>query len=149
MDKRKIKHKSNHPIGKRRNININPDIISEWKNAPFPDNYFDMVIFDPPHLIQKHEHKECSLAKEYGHLDAKTYKREIKEGVDKLFKILKPEGIFILKWCENCVKVEEIIKLIPYPPLFGSNTKSKGHTANFWIVFLKYNLNKQLLEKMF
>jgi len=144
MDKRKTKLMSNHPIGYRRKININPDVVSEWKDAPFPDNYFDMIVFDPPYLIWVNDKKESTLDKSYGYLRKETYRKEIKEGVEKLFKILKPEGVFILKWCENSIPVEEIIKLMPYSPLFGSNTKSKGHTANFWIVFIKYNVNRRL-----
>jgi hypothetical protein len=75
-----------------------------------------------------------------------TWRQELLLGIKKLFDVLKPEGVFILKWCENSVPVEEVIKLMPYQPLFGSNTKSKGKTANFWIVFIKYRPEKQLLE---
>ena len=129
----------------RRRYKINPDIISEWKDAPFPDNYFDMVIFDPPHMIIERGKKPPNMSVPYGILYKDNYKRVLKDGMAKLFDILKPEGIFILKWCENSAPVDEIIKLAPYPPLFGSNTKSKGHTQNFWILFLKYDVNKKLL----
>ena len=86
------------------------------------------------------------MALRYGYLYKDNWNKVLKEGINKLFNILKPEGIFILKWCENSVKVEEVLKLIPYKPLFGSNTKSKGHTSNFWILFLKYNIDKSLKE---
>lgn len=147
MDKRKETLLSNHNgLGKRRII-INPDIISEWKDAPFPDEYFDMIVFDPPHLIEKRGKKNLSsLNKYYGYLYKDNWREELRLGIKKLFEILKPNGVFILKWCENSAKVEEIIKLCPYPPLFGSNTKSKGHTSNFWILFLKHNVNKSLEE---
>lgn len=131
----------------RRRYKINPDVVSEWKDAPFPDNYFDMIVFDPPHIITNRNKKISALAAEYGCLYYDNWRNILQEGIKKLFSILKPEGIFILKWCENSVKVEEIIKLCPYPPLFGSNTKSKGHTANFWILFLKYDVNKKLIIK--
>lgn len=121
-----------------------PFVTSEWKDAPFPNNHFDMVIFDPPHLIKKEVIKECSLHKSYGYLKEKTWKQEIKQGVRKLFDVLKPNGVFIFKWCENSIKVEEVIKLFPYKPMFGINTKSKGHTANWWILFIKHKLEKDL-----
>jgi len=128
----------------KRYFRLNPDIISEWKDAPFEDNSFDMVIFDPPHLIiDRNSNKSC-LALRYGCLYKDDWQKVLREGIKKLFDVLKPNGIFILKWCENSAKVEEIIKLCPYPPLFGSNTKSKGHTQNFWILFLKHNVNKNL-----
>lgn len=148
MDKRKEKCiESNHAIGKKRRVKIDPDVVSEWKDAPFPDNYFDMVIFDPPHLVISRDKKKlCTLEKQYGVLYKDNWRITLKDGIAKLFKTLKPEGVFILKWCENSVKVDEIIKLMPYPPLFGSNTKSKGHTANYWILFLKYDMNIHLDE---
>lgn len=145
MDKRKCVLYSNHKKGKRK-IDISPDIVSEWKNAPFPNNYFDIVVFDPPHLIREEGKKECSLTKSYGYLKLKTWRKDISEGVKKLFDVLKPNGIFIFKWCENSIKVEEVIKLFPYKPLFGSNTKSKGKTSNFWILFIKHSFDNNLEE---
>lgn len=149
MDKRKetVDTRSDNNLKNSRRYKINPDVVSEWKDAPFPDNYFDMIVFDPPHLAWVNNKKESSLDKAYGYFKSKDEcKRQITEGVNKLFKILKPEGIFILKWCENSIPIDEIIKLMPYQPLFGSNTKSKGHTANYWIVFLKYDVNMKLTE---
>ena len=129
----------------RRVVKINPDVVSEWKDAPFPDDYFDMIVFDPPHLITKNRNAKLSqLQKQYGVMYEDTWKHIMKEGIDNLFKKLKPEGIFILKWCENNKRIDEVIRLFPYRPLFGSNTKSKGYTANYWIVFLKYRSEQTL-----
>jgi hypothetical protein len=38
------------------------------------------------------------------------------------------------------------LKLFPYTPMFGSNTKKKGYNETFWIVFIKYRPEKQLVE---
>ena len=147
MDKRKGVYYSNHKKQKPRVINVNPNIVAEWKNAPFPDNHFDMIVFDPPHLIENRDKKNLSsLNKSYGMLYKDNWKRELKLGIRKLFDILKPEGVFVFKWCENSAKVQEVLKFFPYKPLFGSNTKSKGHTSNFWILFIKHNVDKNLSE---
>lgn len=132
-------------LGNDRRYNINPDIVSEWKDAPFPDNHFDMIIFDPPHLLKKKDGSKSAMMIPYGALDRETYKQDLKQGIKKLFNILKPEGIFILKWCENHIPIEEIFKLMPYKPLFGTNTKRKSSHANYWVVFIKHrveDLNK-------
>jgi len=146
MDKRNVRGRSsNKKIASQRKFKINPDVISEWKDAPFPNDYFDMIIFDPPHLIISRDHgKLSSMQKQYGYLYKDNWKQEIKNGVKKLFDCLKDDGIFILKWCENNAKIEDVLKLFPYKPLFGSNTKSKGHTQNFWIVFIKHKMEEEL-----
>lgn len=148
MDKRKgnfrFSDTNDYKLSKDRCYKINPSVVSEWKDAPFPNNHFDMVIFDPPHLIVDRNKKKQAMVQAYGFLYKDNWQQELKQGIKKLFDVLKPEGIFVLKWCENGAKVEEVLKLCPYTPLFGSNTKSKGHTQNFWILFIKYNVNKDL-----
>lgn len=142
MDKRKESAKSKHRMGERRRYRIDPDIISEWKDAPFPDDYFDMIIFDPPHLIRKREWTDSSMCIRYGKLYQDNYKQVLKEGIKKLFDILKPEGTFVFKWCDTDRPVEEILKLFPYKPMFGTRTGQSN--TNHWIVFLKYDVNKKL-----
>lgn len=109
----------------KRNIEVKPDVVSEWKDAPFPDNYFDMVIFDPPHMIINETKKLSLFCQKYGYLCKDNYKQVLQDGIKKLF---------------------DVIKLMPYPPLFGSNTKKKGYNETFWIVFIKYRPEKPLLE---
>ena len=82
MDKRKgnfsSKISANTKFSSARRYNINPDVISAWKDAPFPANYFDMVIFDPPHLIVDRNKKIPAMAIEYGHLYSDTWRIEFK-----------------------------------------------------------------------
>ena len=141
MDVRKgtIDTKSiNNTFKTRRRIKINPDVVSEWKDAPFSNDYFDMVIFDPPHFVIERGKKVHELALKYGYFYKDNYRQILQEGIRKLFDVLKPDGVFILKWCEDSVPVDEILKLMPYPPLFGSNVKKRNYNETFWIVFLKY-----------
>jgi len=140
MDKRKETFLSTHQNQKKRTYKVDPDVVSEWKDAPFPDEYFDMIIFDPPHLIWKNEKKESTLDKQHGYFYANEYEKILKEGIDKLFRILKPDGVFILKWCELSVPVKKIIEMCPYPPLFGTRTGQANKTH--WIVFIKYKPEK-------
>lgn len=118
---------------------IDPDVQSSWDDAPFPCEYFDMIIFDPPHILEKK--KNSFLTVEYGMLNKDTWKNDLKTGINKLFSILKPEGIFIFKWCEFDVKINEVLRLFPYEPLFG-NVKD----GTYWIVFLKFNANNHMVE---
>ena len=54
---------------------------------------------------------------------------------DMMVRVLKPHGSFIFKWNETDIKVEEPLKLFPYPPMFGTRTGQKNNTH--WICFIK------------
>lgn len=47
-----------------RALLVKPDIKMDFREMPFPDNTFKIVVFDPPHL--KQAGSESWLAKKYG-----------------------------------------------------------------------------------
>lgn len=112
-----------------RILNVNPDVIADFRDMPFPDNTFYLVIFDPPHLIRAGE--TSWLAKKYGILE-ETWQEDIRKGFRECMRVLKKNGVLIFKWNEEQIKLKEILKVIDYKPLFG-NRRSKTH----WLVFMK------------
>lgn len=112
-----------------RKLIINPDIVADFRDIPFDDNTFYLVVFDPPHLI--HAGENSWLAKKYGKLD-ENWRQDISKGFDECMRVLKPNGTLIFKWCEEQIKLKEILDVIKYQPLFG-NKRSKTH----WLVFMK------------
>lgn len=112
-----------------RKLEVNPDIIGDFRKIPFEDSTFKLVIFDPPHLIKVGE--KSWLAKKYGKLN-ENWKEDIKTGFSECFRVLENHGILIFKWNEEQIKLNEILNLTKYKPLFG-NKRNKTH----WIVFIK------------
>lgn len=112
-----------------RILNIKPDIVADFRDMPFPDNTFYLVIFDPPHL--RYAGDESWLAKKYGVL-SNNWQEDIRRGFKECMRVLKPNGVLIFKWNEEQVKLSEVLKAIEYKPLFG-NRRSKTH----WLVFMK------------
>ena len=112
-----------------RKLIIKPDILADFRNIPYPDGTFKLVVFDPPHLIRAG--KNSWLAKKYGVLAA-TWEQDIKQGFDECMRVLADYGILVFKWDEEQIKLQEILKLIENKPLFG-NRRSKTH----WMVFMK------------
>lgn len=112
-----------------RKLVIRPDIVADFREIPFSDNTFYLVVFDPPHLIKAGNNSW--LAKKYGKLDD-NWQRDISKGFDECMRVLKPNGTLIFKWNEEQVKLKEILNSINYIPLFG-NKRSKTH----WLVFMK------------
>lgn len=114
-----------------RILKITPDIVGDFRNIPFKDNTFCLVVFDPPHLIKVGE--KSWLAKKYGKLD-NNWKEDIKKGFEECIRVLKKNGILIFKWNEQQIKLKEILEIIDFQPLFG-NKRAKTH----WLVFMKNN----------
>jgi 23S rRNA G2069 N7-methylase RlmK/C1962 C5-methylase RlmI len=112
-----------------RKLIIEPDEIIDFRNMPYRDNSFKMVVFDPPHLI--HAGKNSWLGQKYGILPSE-WKPYIKQGFDECMRVLEPYGTLIFKWNEEQIKLREILDTIKFQPLFG-NKRSKTH----WLVFMK------------
>jgi SAM-dependent methyltransferase len=116
-----------------RKLVINPDIVGDFTNIPFDAETFNLVVFDPPHLINAGD--KSWLATKYGKLN-KNWKEELKKGVQECFRVLKNNGVLIFKWNEEQIKISEILKLSSVKPLFG-NQRGKTH----WMVFIKLENN--------
>lgn len=112
-----------------RHLSVNPDVIGDFRNIPFDDETFNMVVFDPPHLIKAGDNSW--LVKKYGKL-SNAWPQDIKQGFDECMRVLKPNATLIFKWNEEQIKLKEILNCINYKPLFG-NKRSKTH----WLVFMK------------
>lgn len=41
-----------HILCDGRELAINPDLIADFRNLPFENESFNLVVFDPPHLIR-------------------------------------------------------------------------------------------------
>lgn len=113
-----------------RKLVIKPDVIGDFRDIPFADELFRMVVFDPPHLVQAGE--KSWLVQKYGKLDRNTWKDDLRKGFSECFRVLESGGFLIFKWNEEQVKVTEVAKLFPVQPLFGQRG-GKTH----WLVFMK------------
>lgn len=119
--------------GGSRTVEINPDVIADWtKELPFSNESFSMVVFDPPHLIQAGP--KSWLRAKYGVLDKSTWQTDLAHGFCEAMRVLKPNGTLVFKWNDDQIKLSEVLKSIPYDPLFGDK-RSKTH----WLFFMKTN----------
>ncbi len=121
-----------HTLCDGRDLQIRPDIEMDFTNMPLEDNTFKMVVFDPPHLHKLG--KNSWLAKKYGKL-LPTWELDIKAGFDECMRVLQPTGILVFKWNESEINVQDVLKLIPYIPLFGHTTGRQAKTI--WMAFMK------------
>ena len=112
-----------------RRLEIKPDIVADFRDIPFPDGTFKLVVFDPPHLAKAG--KNSWLAKKYGVLD-KFWPKDIRQGVNECMRVLDDHGVLVFKWNEEQISVSDVLSVINQKPLFGSR---RGKTI--WLVFIK------------
>ncbi|EUJ43494.1 class I SAM-dependent methyltransferase [Listeria fleischmannii] len=110
-----------------RKLEIKPDVVGDFRDMPFGNETFDLVVFDPPHLIRAGDNSW--LAKKYGKLGA-LWEQDISQGFNECMRVLKPNGTLIFKWNEEQIKLSEILKVLNCEPLFG-NKRAKTHFLVF------------------
>lgn len=115
-----------------RSVNIDPDLLGDFRNIPFDSNSFKLVVMDPPHFNSLGNNS--FTAQKYGKLFT-TWETDLKEGFDECMRVLEPNGILIFKWNEHQIPVSKLIELFEVNPLFGhkSGKASKTH----WLCFMK------------
>lgn len=116
-----------------RVINIRPDIVADFRDMPFSDNSFKMVVFDPPHLVQAGANGW--QAQRYGSLPKTGWQEYIKQGFDECWRVLDYYGTLIFKWNETDIPVSKILEVVEKQPLFGH--KSGKQSRTHWMCFMK------------
>lgn len=115
-----------------RFLTVEPDVICDVRNLPFPDNTFWHIVFDPPHLETVGE--TAWIYKKYGKLPP-DWQAFIHDAFVELFRVLKPNGTLIFKWAEIQITVKQLLEVIPYQPLYGH--RSGKHMTTHWMAFIK------------
>lgn len=121
-----------HTLCDGRKLNIAPDVVSDFRNLPFKDASFKLVVFDPPHL--KDLGSSSWMAKKYGVLGF-NWEMDIKVGFSECIRVLEPDGVLIFKWNEIQIKLNQVLDILPQKPLFGHTTGKHGRTI--WMTFMK------------
>lgn len=126
------KRTESHELCDGRSLEVKPDIEMDFRNIPFDDGTFKLVVFDPPHFVNLGE--SSWMAKKYGVLN-KSWKDDIKQGFTECFRVLQPDGILVFKWNEYQIPLGEILKLTDHKPLFGNKRPAQSKTH--WVLFMK------------
>jgi SAM-dependent methyltransferase len=136
VDKRREHHTlpDKSSKGGSRELIVDPDLQADFTSLPFADNSFALVVFDPPHFERNGASGWVGL--KYGTLKG-DWREMLRAGFAECFRVLKPEGALIFKWCEDEIPVSQILALTPERPLFGH--KSGKQQKTHWITFLKQN----------
>lgn len=130
-DARRGKYSWNE-AGKERSEQIEPDLQIDFRRLPaWWSSSFNLVIFDPPHLL--HAGEKSMLRAKYGVLDKKTWRDDLRAGFNEAFRVLRPGGTLIFKWSDAQIKLGKILPLAePRRPLFGAK---RGKNTIFCVFY--------------
>ena len=123
---------------------VKPDVIGDFRDMPFPDDTFRLVVYDPPHLTSGS--MKSVINKKYGLLNKDTWRQDIVDGFNECWRVTAPNGVLIFKWNDANIKALDLIKSFPVEPLFGDFTGKTGKTV--WMTFLKPNTQIHNREQM-
>lgn len=115
-------------------LEVNPDVIGDFRDMPFADESFALVVFDPPHMLRAGD--KSFLARKYGYLNPDTWQDDLRRGFAECFRVLRPQGVLVFKWNEAHIPVKDIVELAPAQPLFGNRAAGKNLKTH-WLVFMK------------
>lgn len=121
--------------GGERTVRIHPDVVADFRDLPFDDGAFSLVIFDPPHL--KHAGKNSWLAKKYGTLPEIGWKEYLQHGLHECWRVLRQHGTLIFKWNEEQMRLGDLVDIFPDRPVMGQR---RGKTI--FVVFFKSRSKK-------
>ena len=111
---------------------VKPDKICDYRDLPFEDNSFKLIVWDIPHKIKK---GTGIINKKYGYL-GENWKEDLTKGFNSIWSKLDTNGTLVFKYCDLDIKVADILSLFPVKALFGTRTK-KSCNDTYFIVFFK------------
>tara|TARA_R110002020_G_scaffold75872_2_gene192809 strand:+ start:10459 stop:10962 length:504 start_codon:yes stop_codon:yes gene_type:complete len=133
-----IRHREKGYIEHCPNWSCKPDMIADYRDLPFEDNSFHLIVWDIPHIIKNSA--TGIISKKYGSL-GDEWKEDSKKAFDSIWRVLKPNGTLIFKYSDIDIKVKDMLNLFPIKPLFGTITK-KSVNNTFWFCFFKVSDDK-------
>ena len=122
-----------------RTYSVDPDEIQDFRDLPYPDESFNLVVFDPPHkkLSNGMESLTGYINRAYGVLNAETWQSDLRAGFEELWRLLRPGGTLVFKFSDGEIDFQDVLELAPAEPLFGTTTHNRKTSETRWFVFYK------------
>nr|DAR41445.1 MAG TPA: Methyltransferase domain [Caudoviricetes sp.] len=114
-----------------RTLDVSPDIVADFRELPYPDKSFSLVIFDPPHL----DVGAGWQVDKYGKLSHDSWREDLDKGFRECLRVLKPYGVLVFKWYEYHIPLKDVLKLCPAKPIIGNRRPKASKTH--WVLFMR------------
>lgn len=105
--------------------------MADFRDLPFADESFALVIFDPPHLTVGAGWQ----VDKYGRLDPRGWRSDLSAGLSECLRVLLPGGVLVFKWYEYRIPLKDVLACCPAKPLLGNRRPKASKTH--WVLFIK------------
>jgi len=125
---------------------VNPDYVMDCTKTSFPDKFFNLIVFDPPHIGTTPKNKGIMGKRYHGGLRASEIRELVRNASKEFFRILKDDGFLIFKWNNHDQKLSKMLSLMPeFKPLFGHKVaiRTKHASSTYYVVLIK---NRKKIE---
>jgi hypothetical protein len=116
---------------------VSPTVIANTEILPFPNNVFDLVVFDPPHVVNGRGSK---MGETYGSFLADEIKQTIQKSSAEAYRCSTGNALMAFKWNDHDVRLGRLIDLMEgWEPLFGHQvaTRHKHRSSTYWVLLHK------------
>lgn len=115
------------------NFEVAPTCLGDFRNMPFKEDSFQLVVFDPPHIVRPEPVGINGL--KYGALPPDTEQDDLRRGFAECWRVLRPGGTLVFKWAGSLDRVEPHF---PATPVVGTRSLRAGSgLGTRWIIFYK------------
>ena len=123
-----------HELCDGRQLIIAPDRIEDFRSLSFENEQFDIVVFDPPHLVRAGDNSW--MKHKYGRLDKEAWPQDIAAGFSEARRVLRGGGTLVFKWNETQIPVSRVVALTGgWHPLITQRVGKNDKTH--WMIFYK------------
>lgn len=119
-----------------RALDVSPDVVSDFRDLPFPDESFSLVVFDPPHL----DVGAGWQVGKYGKLDPRGWRRDLSAGFSECLRVLRPGGVLVFKWYEYRIPLRDVLACCPATPILGNRRPKASKTH--WVLFMREGVSR-------
>jgi SAM-dependent methyltransferase len=124
------------------NWECSPDVVGDFRAMPFEDGSFQLVVFDPPHLVREKQPPEGINGLKYGALHPDTEQEDLGRGFAECWRVLAPGGTLVFKWAGQLDRVEPHF---PATPIVGNRiVRASSGLGTRWLIFYKPLVAKEL-----
>lgn len=118
----------------RPNWSCEPDVVGDFRAMPFGDESFNLVVFDPPHIVRRNPSGVTYLY--YGALHPDAEQGDLRDGFAECWRVLAPGGTLVFKWGGDVKRVQPYF---PTGPTVGTRGGARnGETLGTrWFIFYK------------